>query len=68
MELLNLSGEGVHIGDADADELAKMAGQPSFSISLTDGRTVMIVGLTREECRQCVPAFMEPSRFTVSAA
>lgn len=68
MELLNLNGEGVQIGDIGADELAQMAGKPALSVSLADGRVVVLVGMTRDECRQCLPAFLAPARFTVSAA
>jgi hypothetical protein len=68
MELLNLSGEGVQIGDIGADELAQMVGKPALSVSLADGRLVVLVGMTRDECRQCLSAFLAPARFTVSAA
>jgi hypothetical protein len=68
MELLTLIGEGVQIGDIGADELSQMAGKPALSVSLADGRVVVLVGMTRDECRQCLPAFMAPARLTVSAA
>jgi hypothetical protein len=68
MELLNLNGEGVQIGDIGADELAQMAGKPALSISLADGRVVVLVGMTRDECRECMPAFLASARFTVSTA
>ena len=68
MELLNLNGEGVQIGDIGADELTKMAGKPALSVILADGRMVVLVGMTRDECRQCLPAFLAPVRLTVSSA
>lgn len=68
MELLNLNGEGIQIGDIGADELAQMTGKPALSLSLADGRVLVLVGLTRDECIQCLPAFLEPARFTVSTA
>lgn len=63
-----MTGEGVQIGDMQADELEKMAGQPAFSLRLPDGRVVVVIGLTRDEARACVPGFMAPARITVSAA
>ncbi|MCA3068776.1 MAG: hypothetical protein IOD11_00015 [Rhodocyclaceae bacterium] len=68
MELLNLNGEGVQIGDIGAEELAQMADKPALSVRLADGRNVVLVGLTRDECRACLPAFMAPARLTVSGA
>lgn len=68
MELLTLNGEGIQIGDIAAEELALLAGQPAISVRLSDGRVVVLVGMTRDECRACVPAFMSPARLTVSAA
>jgi hypothetical protein len=68
MELLTLNGEGVQIGDIGSDDLAQMAGKPALSVSLADGRTVVLVGMTRDECSQCLPAFLAPARFTVSTA
>ena len=67
-ELLRLTGEGVQVGDMPLHELEKMAGQPAFSLRLPDERVVVVIGLTRAEARACVPGFMAPARFTVSAA
>jgi hypothetical protein len=66
MELLRLSGEVVSIGDMRPEEVPQMAGVPHLLLRLGDGRHVVISGLTRDECRACVPAFMAPARFTVS--
>ena len=68
MELLQLNGEGIQIGDIGPDDLVQMEGQPALSVRLADGRVVMLVGMTRDECRQCLPAFLSPARFTVSSA
>jgi hypothetical protein len=68
MELLNLNGECVQIGAICSDELALMAGKPALSVSLHDGRVVTIVGMTHDECRKCLPAFLAPARLTVSSA
>ena len=68
MELLRMTGEGVQIGDMMADELAQMAGKPAFSLRLPDARVIVVIGLTRDEARACVPGFMAPARLTVSAA
>lgn len=68
MELLRVAGDGVQIGDMQAEELALLAGQPAFSLRLPDGRVVVVIGLTRDEARACVPGFMAPARITVSAA
>ena len=68
MELLRLTGEVVSIGDMPADEVPNLEGVPHLLLRLSDGRDVVLSGLTREECRACVPAFMAPARFTVSAA
>ena len=68
MELLRMSGEGVQIGDMPADELVRMAGKPAFSLRLPDDRVVVVIGLTRDEARACVPGFMATARFTVSTA
>lgn len=68
MELLRLTGEVVSIGDMPADEVPKLEGVPHLLLRLSDGRDIVLSGLTREECRACVPAFMAPARFTVSAA
>ena len=68
MELLRLTGEVVSIGDMPADKVPKMAGVPHLLLRLSDGRDIVLSGLTRDECRACVPAFMSPARFSVSAA
>lgn len=68
MELLQLNGEGVEIGDMRAEDVATLAGQPAFSLRLPEGRVVVLIGLTRDEARSCWPGFMSPARFTVSAA
>lgn len=68
MELLRMTGEGVQIGDMQAEELAQMAGQPAFSLRMPDNRVVVVIGLTRDEARACMPGFMSPARITVSAA
>lgn len=68
MELLHLNGEGIQIGDIGADDLLRMVGQPALSMRLADGRIVVIVGMTRDECRECLPAFLAPARLTVSSA
>lgn len=68
MELLQMTGEGVRIGDMAAEDLAQMSGQPAFSLRLPDNRVVVVIGLTRDEARACVPGFMSPARITVSAA
>lgn len=68
MELLRLTGRGIQIGDMSAEELVQMADKPAFSIELPDKRVVVLIGLTRDEARACVPGFMSPARFTVSAA
>ena len=68
MELLRLTGEVISIGDMPEDEVPKMAGVPHLLLQLQDGRTVVLSGLTREECKDCIHAFMMPARFTVSSA
>ena len=68
MELLRMTGEGVQVGDMQAEELAQMAGKPAFSLRLPDDRVIVVIGLTRDEARACVPGFMSPARFTVSTA
>lgn len=65
MELLQLDGEGVEIGDMHADALAKFAGMPALSVQLSDGRVVVLIGMTREECKACLPAFLAPARIKV---
>jgi len=68
MELLNLIGEGAQIGDMNAEDVAALSGRQAFSLLLPDGRVVVLIGLTSEEARGCLPGFMAPARFTVSAA
>lgn len=68
MKLLRLTGEVVSIGDMLADEVLKLEGVPHLLLRLSDGRDIVLSGLTREECRACVPAFMAPAKFTVSTA
>ena len=65
VEILKLSGEGVQIGELASEELAALAGQPAFSVRLEDGRTVVLVGLTRDECRACAPGFLAAATITV---
>ena len=67
MELLNLNGEGVQIGEIAAEALALMAGKPAISVRLGDGRLVVLVGMTRDECLACLPAFLSPARLVVCA-
>ena len=63
--LLTLSGEGVTIGDLQHDEAVSFVGRAHLSVQLADGRTVAIVGLTREECLQCTDAFLAPAVITI---
>ena len=51
MELLRLTGEVVSIGDMPADEVPKLEGVPHLLLRLSDGRDIVLSGLTREECR-----------------
>lgn len=64
-ELLRLTGEVVSIGDMPADEVPPMAGVPHLLLRLDDGRTVVLSGLTREECKACVGALLALTRFVV---
>lgn len=56
------------------DELWRCGLRPSEgsgsagSLRLPDNRVVVVIGLTRDEARACVPLFMSPARITVSAA
>lgn len=68
MELLRLTGEVISIGDMPAEEVPLMAGVPHLLLRLADGRSVVLSGLTRDECEACMPAFMMPARFTISSA
>jgi hypothetical protein len=44
------SGEVCEIGDLEDD-------QPGFRLKTADGRVVTVIGLTRDEVRNCIPAF-----------
>jgi hypothetical protein len=67
--LLRLSGRMVAIGDVPGDALPRFVDRaPHVQIELSDGRCVVVSGLTFEECRACVPAFMDPAAVTVAAA
>jgi hypothetical protein len=66
-ELLILTGSMISIGDMPADEVPQMAGVPHMLLELPGGQKVVVGGLTRDQCRACVPAFMSPARLTVSA-
>ena len=67
MKLLKLNGEGFQVGDIQADDLARMVGKPAFGLLLPDDRVIVIVGLTKDEARACVPGFLSPARLTLSA-
>ena len=68
MELLRFTGEVISIGDMPEEEVARMVFRPHLMLRLEDGRDVVLVGLTRDECKACLPAFLEAAQFTVSSA
>lgn len=56
--LLTLSGEVISIGDLPADEASHIVGVPHILLRMQDDRTLLISGLTPDECRSLVPLFM----------
>ena len=65
--LLNLTGQIVSIGDLPAEEAPHIVGLPHIMVGLDDGRIILISGLTQDECRACVPGFMEAVSIGVNA-
>lgn len=59
MKLLELNGEIVSIGDSNKDDLMHVADCARILIRHDDGRMILISGLTRDECRSCVPGLLE---------
>ena len=66
MSLLNLTGEVIAMGDANAEDLAAIDGKPRLLIKLADDQVVMVAGLTREQVRAVAPAFLEVVSLAVS--
>lgn len=65
--LLTLSGEVISIGDLPADEAPPIVGVPHILLRMQDDRTLLISGLTPDECRALVPLFMAgPSTISVA--
>lgn len=64
--LLTLAGEGIAIGNVGTEALQKLAGLPSFTIALPDGRHILLAGLTQDECRACLPGFLDGATITVT--
>ena len=63
-ELTAIEGECIQVGDVNVADLAQFAGRPGLTMLAAD-REVLLVGLTREECRACLPGFMGPLRIAV---
>lgn len=61
MSLLELQGEIISIGDLAEEDAPKIIGVPHVLIRIEgqSGRTVLLTGLTRDECRACAEAFAE---------
>lgn len=64
--LLKLSGSIVSIGDMPEDEVPPLAGVPHILLRTDDGQNVVISGLTRDQCKACVPAFLSAASLAVS--
>lgn len=56
--LLTITGEIISIGDLPAEYAPEIIGVPHLMIHFGD-RKVFLSGLTREECRACVPGFLD---------
>jgi hypothetical protein len=57
MSALKLIGEVVSIGDMPADEVPQIAGVPHVLLAMAGGGTLLISGMTREECATLGRAF-----------
>lgn len=69
MDILRLTGELVAIGDLTrADEVLPLVGKPRLLLRMPDGRTVLLAGLTQDECRACAGAFLAPATIVLRAA
>lgn len=64
MNMLELSGELVRMGDMQAEEVIDVAGLPRIEIMREDGSLIYVIGLTRDEVRACGAAFFR--RVTVA--
>ena len=64
--LLNFQGQCTRAGFMNVNEVVQLADRPAILIELEDGRTIGLMGLTKEECLACRDAFLEPVSLTVS--
>lgn len=65
--LVTIEGEVFTVGLSSAQDINPLIGSPSVTIQRTDGSSVLVLGLTEEECRAGALAFMDSAVLTLSA-
>lgn len=66
-DLLSLTGDVVGLGDSDVEDFHSFAPDtPHVMLQLADGRSLMVLGITRDEARKLGVGFSEPLTLSLS--
>lgn len=65
-DLMTIAGEVDVVGLSHAADVDPLIGKPSLILKRPDGSTVVLLGLTEEECKAGAKAFMDPAVIILS--